>query len=93
MARRQRVISCPAEALAHLRGGDTLARAGGDPWCLVLADAEVCEDAVAMLLIARFVLRKAYGRLVPLGDGLPGFGVQLSQSWGWRAEISRPAAR
>lgn len=76
-------ITDAALLLAQLRAGDLLWHCHGVGWSLVRADHPVAEAAVLALQLA------APGRLVPAGDGLPGLGAALSQTWRWE-EAARP---
>ncbi len=83
MPHDRRALTCAADVLAKLRGGDALAHTTVDGWRLVRADVPVSDDAVKLLRVGGFVLNKLRGQLAPMGDCLPGFDGHMSQTWRW----------
>ena len=76
------------EVVMLLRAGDKLAHSDCG-WRLVRGDAPVTDKVVAVLKRGDAALA---GRLVPMGDQLPGMPARLAQTWRWARARKRVAA-
>jgi hypothetical protein len=91
------LLSDPMQVLERLRAGDALVMTAHG-WRLVRAECDVAREAVEALRLGGGPwfgqaggLERVRGRLVPVGDVLPGLFAQLSQTWRWEGPGRRRA--